>query len=107
MSIPRRDWAAGALAAAVLTGHALGAQDTMSEKRALRGMTVEDVLSLEGLGAIEISPRGDLAAVAILRSKRDGGFYFRSRLGGDDRGDLWIVTLATGAAQRITNGQLD
>src|SRR5262245_9654736 len=72
-----------------------------------RGMTVEDLLSVERLGTIALSPDGRWAAVAIQRSKREAGFFARTRLGGDDRCDLWLVATSTGERRRITDGAAD
>ncbi|MBI3818704.1 MAG: S9 family peptidase [Planctomycetes bacterium] len=79
-------------------------QSSAKDAKAKRGMTVDDVLSIENLGSIVLSPDGDWAAVAIQRSKRDTGFFCRTRLGGDDRADIWLVSLSTGERRRITNG---
>src|SRR5262245_57611306 len=75
--------------------------------RAQRGMTVDDVLSIENLGPIALSPDGRWAAVVIQRSKRDAGIHGRTRLGGDDRADVWLVSTGTGERRRITDGATD
>src|SRR5262245_23590038 len=75
--------------------------------RGQRGMTVEDLLSVERLGTIALSPDGRWAAVAIQRSKREAGFFARTRLGGDDRCDLWLVETSTGERRRLTDGAAD
>jgi dipeptidyl aminopeptidase/acylaminoacyl peptidase len=72
--------------------------------QAQRGMTVEDVLSIENLGTIALSPDGQWAAVTIQRSKRDADFHARTRLTGDDRADVWLVSTSTGERRRITDG---
>jgi dipeptidyl aminopeptidase/acylaminoacyl peptidase len=87
-----------------------GAESTPSASRsgsAKRAMTVDDVLSIENLGAIVLSPDGDWAAVVIQRSRLAAGHYPRTRLGGDDRADIWLVSTSSGERRRLTDGAAD
>lgn len=82
-------------------------QLSTNDVQSKRGMTVEDVLSIENLGDIALSPDGQWAALVIQRSKLNAGFHCRTRLGGDDRADIWLVSTATGARERMTDGTRD
>ncbi len=82
-------------------------QSPLETAKGQRGMTVEDLLSVENLGSIALSPDGRWAAVAIQRSKREAGLFTRTRLGGDDRSDLWLVATSTGERRRLTDGAAD
>jgi dipeptidyl aminopeptidase/acylaminoacyl peptidase len=83
-------------------------QQVPSTKTALnrRPPRIEDFLKLQEFGVARPSPDGRLIAVEILRPRAG-----ERRISGIDyvfaRSDIWIVDVASGSVNRITNGAAD
>jgi dipeptidyl aminopeptidase/acylaminoacyl peptidase len=73
-----------------------------------RPFTLDDVLALEGLGDVALSPDGELIAAVIQRAREQGGGAPPGNLLGDDgRGDVWLLS-SDGTVQRnLTDGSMD
>lgn len=67
---------------------------------------VDDLLTLEQLGPVSVSPNGEWIAVVIVRSMTTSETY--RAFGFDvDRADVWLVAHRTGDRRNITNGKTD
>ena len=88
------------LAAAVLAVSALPAL------AAERPLTPDDVLRLEDLGQVVLSPDGEWLAYTVKRPKTVS-FHKWDYLNGDDRSDVWLVPSSGGTPRRVTDGVTD
>jgi acetyl esterase/lipase len=71
-----------------------------------RAMTVDDVLALERLDKVSVSPDGALIAAVVLRGAMPGEVYGRTFYEVDpSRGDIWIIDRATAGRSNITQGR--
>lgn len=82
-------------------GFALPALAQMSQQRPL---APDDLFRLEELGQIALSPDGKWLAYVVRRPKATALSYMQQFLGGDDRGDIWLVEVGKGKPQNLTNG---
>jgi dipeptidyl aminopeptidase/acylaminoacyl peptidase len=69
-----------------------------------RVLTVDDVLRIEEIGDVALSPDGRWLAYVIKRPRVSASDHSRSYLGGNDRGDVWIVPIEGGEPRNVTNG---
>jgi len=74
---------------------------------AQRNMTVDDVLAVENLSGMAVSPDGRWVAVTVQRGKSAPSYHGHTRLGGDHRSDIWLVSTASGERRRLTDGAAD
>jgi dipeptidyl aminopeptidase/acylaminoacyl peptidase len=77
----------------------------------IRGRTFEpdDLLRLQSIGEVTVSPDGQSIAYILKRSKSSALLHHQtfgeSRLNGNDRGDLWLVPTSGGTAKNLTRGE--
>ena len=72
-----------------------------------RPLTPDDLLALEELGDVALSPDGEWLAFVVRRARRTMTFHKHDFLFGNDRGDLWLVATSGGVARNLTNGERD
>jgi dipeptidyl aminopeptidase/acylaminoacyl peptidase len=72
-----------------------------------RGLTLDDVLSLEDLTTSAASPDGRWLATVVQRARSNREIYSRDYLNGDERADVWLVPLGDGTRRNLTNGIAD
>jgi dipeptidyl aminopeptidase/acylaminoacyl peptidase len=73
-----------------------------------RPLTIDDVLDLESIDRVTLSPEGEWAAVVVSRPARTGEVYGRMSIAVDpSRSDVVLVSLKTGERRAITNGAAD
>ena len=78
-----------------------------SQEKPPRPLTPDDLLKLEDVGQVALSPNGEWLAYVIRRSKATAAIHTRPALEGNDRGDVWLVSTAGGAAKNLTHGATD
>jgi dipeptidyl aminopeptidase/acylaminoacyl peptidase len=86
---------------------ALGVIALAQDKRRL---TADDLMSIEEMYDVAISPDGQTVAYVISRSRLSAGVVdwdWSVFMNGDDRADVWSAPLTGGSPTRITNGVLD
>ena len=71
-----------------------------------RPMTPDDVLRLEDLGQVALSPDGQWIAYTLKRPKTVS-FHKWDYLNGDDRADVWLAPSSGGTPRRVTDGVTD
>jgi dipeptidyl aminopeptidase/acylaminoacyl peptidase len=71
-----------------------------------RPMTPDDVLRLEELGDLALSPDGMWLAYVVKRAKTVT-YHKWDFLWGNDRADVWLVATGGGKPQNLTNGASD
>ena len=98
----RRRWG---LTLLVLVG--LQARVVAGQGPAERRFTVEDVLRTEGLSAVVPAPDGQLIAVVIQRSRGPIEIHAHPGLGGNVRGDIWLVRSDGSQLHALTDGARD
>ncbi len=106
-----RSRAAGAgaalvLASALMLAAAALAVSALPAIAAERPLTPDDVLRLEDLGQVALSPDGEWIAYTVKRAKTVS-FHKWDYLNGDDRADVWLVPSAGGTPRRVTDGVTD
>ncbi|MDQ6778407.1 MAG: hypothetical protein M3071_19795, partial [Actinomycetota bacterium] len=67
-------------------------------------LTVDDLLRLEDLGGVALSPDGRWLAFVRQRPRLTAAFHKYDFLFGGDRGDVWLVDTSVGAPQNMTRG---
>jgi dipeptidyl aminopeptidase/acylaminoacyl peptidase len=72
--------------------------------QAQRPLTVQDVLKLEELGSVAVSPDGEWLAYVIKRPRAQA-FYYKGF--SDDRSDVWVVSTKGGQPKNLTHGAKD
>jgi dipeptidyl aminopeptidase/acylaminoacyl peptidase len=72
-----------------------------------RHLTVDDVLAIQKLGGVAISPDGEWIAVVVERAATTHETYGKSRLGDGDRSDIWLIDRRSGERRNLTNGVVD
>jgi dipeptidyl aminopeptidase/acylaminoacyl peptidase len=70
-------------------------------------LTVEDLLRLEELGEVALSPDGRWLAYVLKRPRLTAKFHKYDFLGGGDRADVFVVDTAGGEPQNLTQGAAD
>jgi len=71
-----------------------------------RTMSIDDVLDLTRIDRIAVSPDGRDVAVVVLRPARPGEVYGRASYDLDpSRGNIWLISLATGERRNLTRGE--
>ena len=69
-------------------------------------IAVADVLAMERLDKVSVSPDGALVAAVVFRAAKPGEVYGRTAYEVDpSRGDVWVVDRATGGQRDLTNGR--
>ena len=72
----------------------------------VRSLSVGDVLALERLDRVTVSPDGALVAAVVLRGALPGETYGRASYEIDpSRGDIWIMDRDTTRRRKITEGR--
>lgn len=75
----------------------------------LRVLGPSDLLRIEELGEVALSPDGQYLAYVLKRSKAaaaSGGHFFgHTRLQGNDRADVWLVAARGGEPRKLTDGE--
>lgn len=71
-----------------------------------RGLQVDDLMKLEQLGSVAVSPNGEWLAVVVVRAMTESETY-RDFPFDYDRADVWIVSRRGEARRNITNGAVD
>lgn len=99
------------LTALVIVGLALSTSSLIAatvgfqESDGLRHITIDDVLGMEHLDQVEVSPDGDTLAAVIQRPASDGEVYGRTAYETDpSRNDVWLVSRSRGERRNLTNG---
>lgn len=82
-----------------------------SSARQGRPLSLDDLLNLQQIGryyggSCNFSPDGRELAFVIQRAKRTAR-HFNSWLGGNDRADIYIVSISEGKPVNVTNGEGD
>ncbi len=72
-----------------------------------RRFVPQDLLELEGIGEIAISPDGRTVAYVRRRTLASMGVQQRETLSGSDRADIWLAPVAGGSPTNITKGEAD
>ena len=72
-----------------------------------RPLTTGDLLRLEQLGDVALSPDGSWLAFVVKRSRSSAKFHKYDFLDGGDRGDIWLVEISGGPPQNLTEGASD
>ncbi|MDQ4049449.1 MAG: hypothetical protein M3131_08735, partial [Actinomycetota bacterium] len=72
-----------------------------------RPLTTGDLLRLEELGEVALSPDGRWLAYVVKRSRSSASFHKYDFLDGGDRGDVWLVETRGGEPQNLTEGASD
>ncbi len=71
-----------------------------------RPITVEDVLAMERLDRVKVSPDGITVAAVVLRGALPREVYGRTSYEVDpSRGDVWLIDRQTGAQRNLTEGR--
>lgn len=78
-----------------------------AQEKALRPLTPDDLFKLEDIGQVVPSPDGRWLAYVIKRSRSTALIHTRPFLEGNDRGDVWLVSMSGGKPQNLTNGLVD
>lgn len=73
----------------------------------LRSLTPDDPSQLEELGQVALSPDGRWLAYVVRRRKALSRVHARPFLEGNDRGDVWLVSVSGGTPQNLTKGEVD
>ncbi|HEX6374427.1 MAG TPA: prolyl oligopeptidase family serine peptidase [Allosphingosinicella sp.] len=72
---------------------------------AARPLTIDDVLDIERIQRVALSPDGEWAAVVVQRAARPGEAYGRTYYDLDPaRSDVWLVSRRTGDKRNLTRG---
>jgi dipeptidyl aminopeptidase/acylaminoacyl peptidase len=79
----------------------LAAQATST---AQRSMIVEDLLTVEQLGDVQVSPNGAAVALVVKRPRSATEIYQRNLLDGNDRADVWVVSPLASNPRNVTHG---
>ena len=72
-----------------------------------RPLTVDDLLRLEELGEVALSPDGRWLAYVLKRPRLTAKFHKYDFLGGGDRADVFVVETVGGEPQNLTEGAMD
>ncbi len=72
-----------------------------------RRLTVDDLLKLEEVGEVALSPDGRWLAYVLKRPRSTARFHKYDFLAGGDRGDVWLVDSSGGAPENLTRGAED
>jgi len=70
-------------------------------------LTVDDLLRLEELGEVALSPDGRWLAYVVKRPRSMARFHKYDFLSGGDRGDIWLVDTSGGVPYNLTGGAED
>ena len=74
-----------------------------------RTMTVEDLHTVEQLGAVVPAPAGERVAIVIKRPREQGERYNRastwSAVWDHDRDDIWVMSTSGGVPRNLTQGR--
>jgi dipeptidyl aminopeptidase/acylaminoacyl peptidase len=70
-------------------------------------LTPDDLLRLEELGEVALSPDGRWLAYVVKRPRATARFHKYDFLGGGDRGDVWLVDTSGGEPHNLTAGAGD
>ena len=88
---------------------AIGITSTAVES--VRSLRPDDLLRIEELGDAVLSPDGQWLAYVVKRSKRvalsQEHTFDQFRLGGNDRGDVWLASVSSGEPRNLTGGGSD
>ena len=95
--VSARRWLAAMACAAAIAGRGARAQSA-------RGLTVDDVLRLEELGAVVPSPDGKYIAIEVARSMSAATRLHTDLLDSRSRADIWVVRLSDGKKRQLTHG---
>lgn len=69
-------------------------------------LTMDDVLDLERIDRVALSPDREWAAVVVQRAARPGEVYGRTYYDLDpSRGDVWLISRRTGERRNLTQGR--
>ena len=91
---------------AILLG-VLVASRASAQSNASKTFTVDDLLRLEGIGAVAPSPDGRFVAIVVQRARGEHERYPMPWLQDDARGDIWIAHTDGSSALRLTDGSYD
>ena len=84
------------------SGHTLHANQAGTQQRPF---TPDDLMLLEEIGEVALSPDGQWLAYVIKRPIATAPAPLQSAsMEGDDRGDIWLVSLPLGKPRNLTNG---
>lgn len=73
-----------------------------------RPLTTDDLLRLEELSdEFAISPGGELLAYVVKRPRAGSSVHKYAYLDGNDRADIWLVSMSGGKPRNLTNGAMD
>ncbi len=72
-----------------------------------RPLTVDDLLCLEEIGEVALSPDGRWLAYVLKRPRQFASFHKYDFLHGGDRADVWLVDTSGGTARNLTGGADD
>ncbi len=72
-----------------------------------RALTTDDLLELEELGEVALSPDGRWLAYVVKRPRLTATFLKYDFLAGGDRGDVWLVETSGGVPRNLTEGAAD
>ena len=72
-----------------------------------RPLTTDDLVRLEELGDVALSPDGRWLAYVVKRPRLTATFHKYDFLAGGDRGDVWLVEAAGGVPRNLTEGAAD
>ena len=72
-----------------------------------RPLTVDDLLRLEELGEVALSPDGQWLAFVLKRPRLEAKFHKYDFLDGGDRGDVFVVETSGGTSENLTQGAAD
>ena len=72
-----------------------------------RPLTPSDLLRLEEIGEVALSPDGKWLAYVVKRPRSTATFHKYDFLHGGDRGDVWLVETSGGVPRNLTEGADD
>ncbi len=72
-----------------------------------RSLSVDDVLRLEEVREVSLSPDGEWIAYVLKRSKATATFHGSPNLANNDHADIWVARATDGLPQNVTNGAAD
>lgn len=73
-----------------------------------RPLTTDDLFRLEELSdEFAVSPDGELLAYVIKRPRASSSVHKYAYMDGNDRADIWLVSMNGGKPQNLTNGATD
>jgi dipeptidyl aminopeptidase/acylaminoacyl peptidase len=81
---------------------------SVSEDQTKRGrpMTPADLLALQSITGVALSPDGKWAAVVVERPKKAGEAFHRNNIRDERRCDIWLVSTNSGSPVNLTRGDV-